>query len=93
MRGGTAEEEFQDVVDHHRDPAFPYVVPTPRPGLSKLRLLIVVISEYLVTEPIVAALSTWIAFAWACVFLGGTSYILVFSQYGWNVGQASSVQL
>ncbi|KAI9636527.1 MSF transporter [Dioszegia hungarica] len=49
--------------------------------------------QYLVTEPIVSALSAWIAFAWACVFLGGTSILLVFQEYGWNYGQLGMIQI
>lgn len=49
--------------------------------------------EYLFTEPIVSALSTWIGFAWAMIFLGGTSVGLVFKQYGWNQGQLGMAQL
>ncbi|KAK1922845.1 major facilitator superfamily domain-containing protein [Papiliotrema laurentii] len=48
--------------------------------------------KFLVTEPIVSALTTWIAFAWAMIFLGGTSVSLVFAQYGWNTGQRGSAQ-
>lgn len=47
---------------------------------------------FLVTEPIVTALSLWIGFAWTCVFLGGTSLLLVFGQYGFNYGQLGSFQ-
>jgi hypothetical protein len=49
--------------------------------------------EFLLTEPIVAALSSWIGFAWAMIFLGGTSVSLVFSQYGWSRGQLGMAQL
>lgn len=45
------------------------------------------------TEPIVSALSIWIAFAWAMVFLSGTSVMLVFQQYGWSTGQLGLAQL
>jgi hypothetical protein len=48
--------------------------------------------DYLITEPIVSALSAWIGFAWACIFLGGTSLLLVFEQYGFNSGELGSFQ-
>jgi len=51
------------------------------------------ISEYPATKPIVSALSAWIALAWAIIFLGGTSELLVFSEYGFNYGEAGSIQL
>lgn len=50
-------------------------------------------SEFLATEPIVTALSAWIGFAWACLFLGLTSVGLVFRGYGFNDGQAGTMQL
>nr|XP_031862231.1 uncharacterized protein CI109_002196 [Kwoniella shandongensis]KAA5529303.1 hypothetical protein CI109_002196 [Kwoniella shandongensis] len=49
--------------------------------------------QYLCTEPIVTALSAWIGFAWACIFLGGSSIILVFESYGFNVAQAASFEI
>jgi hypothetical protein len=49
-------------------------------------------ADFLLTEPIVTALSAWIGFAWACIFLGGTSVILVFEQYGFNAGELGSMQ-
>ena len=49
--------------------------------------------EFLFTETIVSALSIWIGFAWAMVFLSGTSVMLVFQQYGWNQGQLGMMQL
>ncbi len=54
---------------------------------------ILTISEYPATKPIVSALSAWIALAWAIIFLGGTSELLVFSEYGFNYGEAGSIQL
>jgi hypothetical protein len=51
------------------------------------------LAEFLVTEPIVTALSAWIGFAWAMIFLGGTSVMLVFQQYGWNQGLLGAAQL
>ncbi|KAL1410759.1 hypothetical protein Q8F55_001701 [Vanrija albida] len=42
--------------------------------------------KYLVTEPIVAALTLWIGFIWGCIFLGASSTLLVFAQYGWSPG-------
>ncbi|WVQ81596.1 hypothetical protein IAT38_003720 [Cryptococcus sp. DSM 104549] len=48
--------------------------------------------QYLFTEPIVTALSAWIGFAWACVFLGGSSILLVFEAYGFSAAQAASVE-
>lgn len=48
---------------------------------------------FLVTEPIVSALSIWIAFAWAMVFLSGTSVMLVFQQYEWSTGQLGLAQV
>ncbi|KAK4686907.1 hypothetical protein P7C73_g3215, partial [Tremellales sp. Uapishka_1] len=47
--------------------------------------------QYLVTEPIVSALSAWIGFAWAVIFMSGTATLLVFDQYGFNTGQAGSM--
>jgi uncharacterized membrane protein len=47
---------------------------------------------YLATEPIVTALAVWIGFAWSCLFLSAASTLLVFRQYGWNVGQLGSIQ-
>ncbi|KAK8843471.1 hypothetical protein IAR55_007128 [Kwoniella newhampshirensis] len=49
--------------------------------------------QYLFTEPIVSALSAWIGFAWACIFLGGSSIVLVFESYGFNVAQAASFEI
>ncbi|KAL1410927.1 hypothetical protein Q8F55_001870 [Vanrija albida] len=40
--------------------------------------------QYLFTEPIVAAVSLWIGFAWATIWLGTSSTLLVFGQYGWD---------
>ncbi|WWC91457.1 uncharacterized protein L201_006403 [Kwoniella dendrophila CBS 6074] len=48
---------------------------------------------YLFTEPIVTALSLWIGFAWACVFMFGSSVILVFQAYGFNTAQAASFEI
>lgn len=48
--------------------------------------------EYLCTEPIVTALSVWIGFAWAVIYLGGTATMLVFRQYGFSDGQTGSIQ-
>jgi hypothetical protein len=48
--------------------------------------------KLLCTEPIVIALTLWIGFAWAIIFLGGTSTILVFEQYGFSPGEAGSIQ-
>lgn len=50
------------------------------------------VAEYLVTEPIVSALSAWIGFAWACIFLSQSSILLVFESYGFNAAQAGSFQ-
>lgn len=44
------------------------------------------IAEYLFVEPIVSAMSLWIGFAWGCIFLGTSSVLLVFRQYGWSSG-------
>ncbi|KAK1924866.1 MSF transporter [Papiliotrema laurentii] len=49
--------------------------------------------KFLVTEPIVTAVSMWFGFAWGCVFMGGTSVTLTFEQYGWNRGQLGSAQV
>lgn len=38
------------------------------------------------------ALTLWIGFAWGIIFLGGTSTILVFQQYGFSPGEAGSIQ-
>ncbi|GMK56290.1 hypothetical protein CspeluHIS016_0301300 [Cutaneotrichosporon spelunceum] len=48
--------------------------------------------KMLLTEPIVIALTLWIGFAWAIIFLGGTSTILVFEQYGFSPGESGSIQ-
>jgi uncharacterized membrane protein len=50
------------------------------------------LAVYLATEPIVTALAVWIGFAWSCLFLSAASTLLVFRQYGWNVGQLGSIQ-
>lgn len=42
--------------------------------------------QYLLTEPIVTAISLWIGFAWGVVFLGTSSTLLVFGQYTSNPG-------
>ncbi|TXT06467.1 uncharacterized protein COLE_05798 [Cutaneotrichosporon oleaginosum] len=42
--------------------------------------------QYLLTEPIVTAISLWIGFAWGAVFLGTSSVLLVFGQYTDNPG-------
>jgi hypothetical protein len=47
---------------------------------------------YLATEPIVTALAVWVGFAWSCLFLSAASTLLVFRQYGWNIGQLGSIQ-
>ena len=39
------------------------------------------------------AISAWVGFAWACMFLGGTSITLVFAERGWHSGQLGSVQM
>ncbi|ORX38933.1 major facilitator superfamily domain-containing protein [Kockovaella imperatae] len=49
--------------------------------------------QFLFTEPIVTALSIWVGFSWACIFLGGTSAQLIFAQYGFNPGQQGSMQI
>ncbi|WVQ94773.1 hypothetical protein IAU59_001855 [Kwoniella sp. CBS 9459] len=49
--------------------------------------------QFLFTEPIVTALSLWIGFAWACVFLGGSSIILIFESYGFDAAQAGTFEL
>lgn len=51
-----------------------------------------ILSVYLATEPIVTALAVWVGFAWSCLFLSAASTLLVFRQYGWNVGQLGSIQ-
>lgn len=48
---------------------------------------------YLFTEPIVTAISLWIGFAWGVVFLGTSSTLLVFSQYGWSWGMTGVMQV
>lgn len=50
-------------------------------------------AEYLVTEPIVTSLTLWIAFNWGCIFLGTSSTLLVFAQYGWSPGLLGMVLL
>ena len=39
------------------------------------------------------ALSAWIAFAWSTIFLGQTSTLLVFEEYGFNVGELGLIQV
>lgn len=46
---------------------------------------------YLLTEPIVMAISLWISFAWGCLFLLLESIPLVFSQYDFNATQQSLI--
>ncbi|TXT15772.1 hypothetical protein VHUM_00275 [Vanrija humicola] len=57
-------------------------------SLSAIRPL-----KYLVTEPIVTSLTLWIAFNWGCIFLGTSSTLLVFAQYGWTPGLLGMVLL
>ncbi|ORY29132.1 major facilitator superfamily domain-containing protein [Naematelia encephala] len=61
--------------------------------ITLMRVSLIRPLEYLVTEPIVSAISTWIGFAWAIIFLGGTSVQLVFRAYGFSIGQAGTVQV
>lgn len=47
---------------------------------------------YLLTEPIVTAFATWMAFLWACVFLSFQAIPIAFSDaYGWTPQQGSYV--
>jgi hypothetical protein len=57
----------------------------PRPQLTH--------AEYLITEPIVTAISLWIGFAWGCIFLGISSTLLVFGQYGWSSGLTGTSEI
>ncbi|WVR09225.1 hypothetical protein IAU60_006289 [Kwoniella sp. DSM 27419] len=58
-----------------------------------LRVSLVRPIQFLLTEPIVSALSLWIGFAWACVFLGGGAITLIFGQYGFDSAQAATFQV
>ncbi|WVN91135.1 uncharacterized protein L203_106387 [Cryptococcus depauperatus CBS 7841] len=49
--------------------------------------------QYLVTEPIVSALSAWMGFAWTCIFLSQSSVILVFEAYGFNAAEAGTFEV
>lgn len=70
----------------------PFGKSQPHPSGHSVMRLIWGYKVYLSTEPIVTALSIWIGFAWACLFLSTASTLLVFGQYGWNVGQLGSIQ-
>ncbi|WVQ64102.1 uncharacterized protein L199_002262 [Kwoniella botswanensis] len=61
--------------------------------LSVMRISLIRPFQYLLTEPIVSALSAWIGFAWSCVFMFGSSVILVFEAYGFNPAQAASFEV
>lgn len=39
------------------------------------------------------AISAWIGFAWGCIFLGTSSTLLVFRQYGWSSGMTGMSEL
>jgi len=41
----------------------------------------------------VSAISLWIGFAWGCIFLGTSSTLLVFGQYGWSSGMTGLSEL
>lgn len=47
----------------------------------------------MLTEPIVTAICLWIGFNWSCIYLGMSSTLLVFGQYGWNPGWLGTVQV
>lgn len=47
----------------------------------------------MLTEPIVTAICLWIGFNWSCIYLGMSSTLLVFGQYGWNPGWLGMIQL
>lgn len=49
--------------------------------------------EYMFTEPIVTAICLWIGFNWSCMYLGMSSTLLVFGQYGWSYGILGTVQV
>lgn len=49
--------------------------------------------QFMVTEPIVTAMCLWIGFNWSCIYLGMSSTLLVFAQYGWNPGWLGTIQL
>lgn len=38
-------------------------------------------------------MSLWVGFAWGCVFLGTSSVLLVFGQYGWNSGLRGTAEI
>lgn len=61
-----------------------------RPMRKSESLPVVLTVEYLLTEPIVMALAVWVGFAWGIIFLSGVSTLLVFEQYGFNIGQTGS---
>ncbi|WWC73319.1 uncharacterized protein I206_107286 [Kwoniella pini CBS 10737] len=61
--------------------------------LTMMRISLIRPFQYLITEPIVTALSAWIGFAWSCVFIFGSSVILVFEAYGFNPAQAASFEV
>ncbi|BEI81233.1 hypothetical protein CcaverHIS002_0203930 [Cutaneotrichosporon cavernicola] len=50
-------------------------------------------AEFMFTEPIVAAICLWIGFNWSCIYLGMSSTLLVFGQYGWSPGWLGTIQL
>lgn len=50
-------------------------------------------TAYLVSEPIVIALSLWMGFAWALIYLFGSSILLVFTSYDFSYSIASLFQV
>ncbi|WOO81607.1 Efflux pump radE [Vanrija pseudolonga] len=74
----------------------PHVARSFGPKKSMLEMLTITAIrplKYLVTEPIVTSLTLWIAFNWGCIFLGTSSTLLVFAQYGWSPGLLGMVLL
>ncbi|KAL7419186.1 hypothetical protein Q5752_006023 [Cryptotrichosporon argae] len=64
-----------------------------RSVLDMIRVSTVRPLQYLITEPIVTAVSLWIGFAWSIIFLGGTAVLLVFESYGFSLAVASTFEL
>ncbi len=47
--------------------------------------------QFMFTEPIVTAICLWIGFNWSCIYLGMSSTLLVFGQYGWHPGWLGTI--
>ncbi|ODO01705.1 hypothetical protein I350_06531 [Cryptococcus amylolentus CBS 6273] len=61
--------------------------------LTLIKVSIIRPLHYLITEPIVTALSLWFGFAWGVIFLGQSSVMLVFEQYGFSAAEAGSFEI